>query len=143
VFLGSARPEDAALLVTFAYPDHDEENTWRVRVRNTVFKGVGIVFQERYMGNEVFVSGRNTTWETNYNCFFENGLLYCISVEHLPQAREKAMPRLPHWRKLYTQDSESKEIDPNLVDEETGRLASDSPCVGAGEKGAHIGLQLK
>ena len=143
VFLGSARPEDTALLVTFAHPDHGEENAWRVRVRNTIFKGMGIVFQERYMGKKVFVSGRKTTWETDYNCFFESGLLYCISFEHLPQARENAMTRLPHWRKLYEQDSESKEIDPKLVDEETGRLASDSPCVGAGEGGAHIGLQLK
>ena len=118
----------------------DEHTTWTVRVSNCILENTRRAFDERYMGEEVFARGQNTTWETDFNCFYDKECIYALSLAHSPEAAEVACENVKEWRRRYRQGRSSIEADPRFVDRMTFELAPNSPCRGRGEGGGDIGL---
>ena len=139
VLSGRPQANNEGIFVSFGAHD-DEQMTWTVNVRNCILENMGRVFDERYMGEEVFASGKNTTWQTNFNCFYKDECIYALSSGHSPEAPEHASKDIKEWRRRYRQGRRSIAADPRFVDRMAFKLASNSPCRGRGEGGVDIGL---
>jgi len=144
----SGRPEadNEGIFVTLT-AHGDDQTSWTVRVGNCILENMQRAFDLHYTGEETFApKKKNTTWETNFNCFYSNDSIYTLSIEHDPEAPEVACKNVPEWRRhlqarrQYRQGRRSIEADPRFVDRITFKLSSNSPCRGKGRDGVDIGL---
>ncbi|MFH0965257.1 MAG: serine/threonine-protein kinase [Planctomycetota bacterium] len=82
----TGRPTAGAkgVVVSFVGSGRKGENRWSIRLRDTIFEGLAVAFQEHYSGSSPFVEGINTTWDSDFNCYFDNQALYVLSLENSP-----------------------------------------------------------